>query len=411
MAQANDFESGWRPTAGRWPRVMAVAGLLLAGAAQAAEPDLLKAEQLLKEGQAAEAVALFEQALEADPSSVGAHLGLGRALYAAGEYARARIEFESVLKFGNLPPDMQSQTEVYDKAAADYLAGRRWQPFYYAETGIGNYRENASSSTDIFGGAGNNDTFLPIRVGGGVNANVGERHSFTGTLDYRFRSYDDSDRRNDSDLRWNFNLSRPVDDDNLRFGMRGRVSYRGDGQYRNDWGMFVDYRLGFGDTDQVTIGGELRERRYPRGPERDRTRDIAQLTASWTHSLPDGRTSFTLGGQMTQEWATQERPDGNASFWGVNGEVDHSFSDVLDGVFWWSYDNESYDDERPDFTTNPGLLLTRNDDLWHFGASLVWGFARGWSLRPTIEYNWEDSNIDELAYSSTEYWLTIRKAF
>jgi len=26
-----------------------------------------------------------------------------------------------------------------------------------------------------------------------------------------------------------------VDDDNLRFGMRGRVSYRGDGRYRNDW--------------------------------------------------------------------------------------------------------------------------------------------------------------------------------
>jgi len=411
MAHANDVEFGWRPVVGERLRAMAVAGLLLAGAAHAGEPDLAKAEQPLKEGQAAESVALFEQALEADPSSVGAHLGLGRALYASGEYARARIEFESVLKFGNLPPDMQSQTEVYDKVAADYLAGRRWQPFYYAETGIGNYRENASSSTDIFGGAGNNDTFLPVRVGGGVNANVGERHSFTGTLDYRFRWYDNSDRRNDSDLRWNFNLSRPVDDDNLRFGVRGRVSYRGDSQYRNDWGVFADYRVGFSDNDQVTIAGEVRERRYPRGPERDRTRDIAELTASWTHSLPNGRTSFTLGGQLTQEWATQERPDGNGSFWGVDGEVDHSFGDTLDGLFWWSYANESYDEERPDFTEDPSLLRARNDDLWHFGGSLVWGFARGWSLRPTIEYNWEDSNIDALAYSSTEYWVTVRKSF
>ena len=91
-----------------WLRATAVAFLLLAGAAHAGEPDLAKAEQLLKEGQAAEAAAIFEQALEADPSSVGAHLGLGRALYAHGESARARIEFESVLKFGNLPPDMQS---------------------------------------------------------------------------------------------------------------------------------------------------------------------------------------------------------------------------------------------------------------------------------------------------------------
>jgi len=55
------------------------------------------------------------------------------------------------------------------------------------ETGIGNYRQNSSGSTDIFGGAGNYDTFLPIRVGGGWSKAVTERHSFNGSLDYRFR--------------------------------------------------------------------------------------------------------------------------------------------------------------------------------------------------------------------------------
>ena len=240
---------------------------------------------------------------------------------------------------------------------------------------------------------------------------MSERHSFNGTLDYRFRAYDESDRRNDSDLRWNFNVSRPVDDDNLRFGMRGRVSYRGDGQHRNDWGVFADYRVGLGDNDQVTIGGEVRERRYPSGPLRSRTRDIAELTGSWTHSLANGRTSLTFGGQLTQEWATQDRPEGDGTFWGVNGEIDHSFRDSLDGFFWWSYVNESYDDERPDFSTDPDLLKVRNDDLWNFGGGLVWGFAPGWSLRPTFEYNWEDSSIAELAYSSTELWLTVRKSF
>jgi tetratricopeptide (TPR) repeat protein len=411
MAPPNDVEFVGHSAMARWRKAMAVACLLLAGAAQAAEPDLARAEDLLEAGQAAEAKALFEQALEADPSSVGAHLGLGRAYYALGEYARARIEFGAVLQYDNLPRDLHGQTEAYDQAAADYLAGRRWRPFYYGETGIGVYRENASSSTDLFGGAGNDDTFLPIRVGGGWNASMTERYSFNGTLDYRFRSYDDSSRRNDSDLRWNFNISRPVDDDNLRFGMRGRVSYRGDGQYRNDWGAFAEYRVGLGDNDQVTLDGELRERRYPPGPLRSRTRDIAELIASWTHSLPDGRTSLTFGGQLTQEWATQGRPDGNASFWGVNGEVDHSFTDTLDGFFWWSYVNESYDDERPDFSTDAELLRVREDDLWNFGGGLVWGFAPGWSLRPEFEYNWEDSNIDALAYSSTELWLTVRKSF
>ena len=69
------------------------------------------------------------------------------------------------------------------------------------------------------------------------------------------------------------------------------------------------------------------------------------------------------------------------------------------------------DDERPDFSTDPDLLKVRNDDLWNFGGGLVWGFAPGWSLRSTFEYNWEDSSIAELAYSSTELWLTVRKSF
>jgi tetratricopeptide (TPR) repeat protein len=77
---------------------LAFASLLLAAAARSAAPDLAKAEELLQAGQAAEALVLFEQALEADPSSVGAHLGLGRAYYALGQYARARIEFETVLR-------------------------------------------------------------------------------------------------------------------------------------------------------------------------------------------------------------------------------------------------------------------------------------------------------------------------
>ena len=378
---------------------------------ESAVQSVTRGKELLGAGDYTAARAAFEEALEADPSSVGAHLGLARAYYGLGEYSRAVLEFENVLRFGDLPPDMLDQAATYDQLAAQYEAGRKLRAFYYAETGIGNYRLNSSDSTDIFGGAGNHDTFWPFRVGGGLNTDVTERHTFNATLDYRFRWYDDSDRRNDSDWRWNVNLSRPVDDDNLRFGMRGRVSYRGDGQHRNDWGVFATYALGLGPNDRLTFGGEVRERRYPRGPLRERTRDIAELTGSWTHSLPNGRTALTFGANVGQEWATEDRPDGDASFWGVNGEVDHAFTDDLDAFFWWSYVNEAFDDERPDFTTDEDLLAERVDDLWNFGGGLVWRFAQGWSLRPTFEYNWEESNIPALAYSSTELWLTVRKAF
>ena len=386
-------------------------GAFLAGAAPAAAADIAQAQLLLEAGQATAARALFEQALQADPESVDARLGLGRAYYALGEYGRATIEFEAVFDFDNAPEDLHGQAEVYDQAAEAFAEGQQWRTFHYAETGIGTYRENSSSSTDLFGGAGDYDAFLPLRVGGGLNSSVGERHSFNATLDYRLRVYDASQRRNDSDLRWNVNLGRTLDDDNLRFGMRGRVSYRGDGQYRNDWGAFADYRVGLRPDDQIAFTAEISERRYPEGPLRQRTRDIARVAADWTHSLPDGRTSLTFGAQLTREWATQGRPDGDGNFWGLNGEVDHSFHDTLDAFFWGSYVNEAYDDERPDFSNDAGLLRARNDDLWNFGAGIVWTCCDGWSLRPTIEYNWEDSNIDALAYSSTEFWVTIRKTF
>jgi hypothetical protein len=411
MSSATIGKGGWlRRIAGFGLAVVLSSGLASNAFAATDAEALQRGQELLVAGQPAEAKLAFEAALAADPSSVEAHLGLARSYYALGEYARAVNEFEAVLRYDNLPRDLQSQAETYDRVAAGYVTAAGWAPFFYGETGVGNYRQNSTKSTDIFGGGGNYDTFLPIRVGGGWSKAVTERHSFNGTLDYRFRWYDDSDRRNDSDLRWNFNLSRPVDDDSLRFGMRGRVSYRGDGEYRNDWGVFGSYDLGFGPNDRVTIGGEVRERRYPRGPLRVRTRDIAELTVNWSHSLANGRTAFGLGGNVGQEWATQERIDGDASFWGVNGSFDHSFSDSLDLFFWWEYTNESFDDERPDFTTDPDLLLERNDDLWYVGGGLVWGFAPGWTLRPTFEYDWEDSNIPALTYSKTEFWLTVRKA-
>lgn len=379
----------------------------------AADEALARGNQLLAAGDYAAARLAFTEALAADPSSVEAHLGRARAYYGLGEYARARIEFESVLGYdlALVAPDLQTLGAIYEGVAEDYAAGRSWSPFYYAETGIGNYRQNSSKSTDIFGGAGNHDTFLPIRVGGGWSTPLTERHSFNGTLDYRFRWYDDKDRRNDSDLRWNVNLSRPVDDDNLRFGMRGRTSYRGDGRYRNDWGAFATYSIGLGASDRLALTGEVRERRYPRGPLRSRTRDIAEMTAIWTHSLANGRTALSLGGSFAQEWATQERIDGDASIWSARSSLDHSFSDTLDAFFFLEYWNEAYDDERPDFTTDPDLLVQRTDDLVYAGAGLVWAFAPGWSLRPAIEYDWEDSNVPALAYSKTELRLTVRKSF
>jgi tetratricopeptide (TPR) repeat protein len=367
--------------------------------------DLLLGEAALRTGRADEAQALFAAALALQPDSIDAHLGLGRAYLAQGDYARAKIEFETVLRFDDLPPDLESQAEIYANAARSYAEGRRLLASGYAIVGYGNYRIGAS------GGGPRNDAFFAARVGGRLNVELDDAYALVGSLDYRFRDYDAAGRRNDSDLRWNGAVSRNVGEGNWIAGLRGRVSYRGDSTYRNDFGAYGQYRLRLDEDNQLSAGLELRQRRYPTGRLRERTRNIVEVTAGWTRSLLDGKASVSLDGQAGREFNT-ERPDGDANFFGLSPSVNFSITENLGGFafFWWQ--NDRYNIER---LGQPGDSLvgigTRNDNLYEVGGGLTWQFLPNWSLNPEILYIRDSSNILAANYSSTEIWVTLRLDF
>lgn len=433
----------------RWPGLCAVVvamSLVFANSAFATDPDLARAEQLLRDGsyqeaydllapfeeagkgdavfnvllgraalktnRADKALTFFERSLAAAPNSVDAHLGLGRAYLALGDYASAKIEFETVLRFDDLPQDLHQQVEIYAQAAVNYAAGKRLLPFGYAAIGFGNYRVNATSGTNAFGGNDTNDNFFSGRGGGGLNYALADAYALDGSLDYRFRDYDNSERRNDSDLRWNGALSRTLGEGNLAGGVRGRVSYRGEGQYRNDYGIYSNWRYRLDPKNQFSVGAELRRREYPQGRLQARSRNIAELTASWTTSLMDGKASFTLAGQGGREYNT-ERSDGDANFFGLSPSMNFTLTDKL-GAFvfgWWQ--NDRYNIERLNVGPADEILGidTRNDNLFEVGGGLTWQFAPGWSLNPEILYIRDESNILAVNYSSTEIWITLRKDF
>lgn len=431
-----------------WNAIAAMIALALANPAQAAEPDLARAEQLVAEKryqeaydllapfgenmahngtfnylagraalgnqQAGKARALLARSLELEPDSIAAHLALGRAYTALGMYAEAIIVFETFFRFDNLPPDLESQARIYDRAAASYLeTGARLLGYGYAATGIGQYRVNSTSGTNALGGSDRRDTFYNARVGGGLNYELQDNYALDASLDYRFRYYDNPDSRNDSDLRWRAAGSRLFGENNLAIGVRGRNSYRGDGVFRNDYGLFTDYRHRIDPDNQLTAGAELRRRRYPVGPRRDSTFSSAVANIGWTHALGEGGSSISLVAHGGYNFATN-RPDGDSVVYGLTATYDFTFTKSFGGFLfgWWEHD--SFDTDRIHFhpdALDQSVNLTRQDNLYEVGAGLVWTFLPGWSLRPEILYIRDQSNATAFNYSSTEAWINLRLDF
>lgn len=427
--------------------LFATVAILLASPAWAAEPDLVRAEQLVNErryqeansllasfgeataqsgtfnylagraalgtGQPEKARALLAQSLATYPDSVAAHLALGLAYFELEMFAEARIAFETVFRFDNLPPDLESQAQIYARAARAYLEqGDRLLWYGYAATGVGQYRVNSTRGTDALGGGDRRDTFYNARVGGGLNYELEGDYALDASLDYRFRYYDNPDSRNDSDLRWRAAGSRSFGENNLAFGVRGRTSYRGDGNHRNDYGMFADYRYRIDPANQLSTGVELKRRRYPSAlPDQSFSSGVVNI--GWEHALNGGYASISLVAHGGYNFATS-RPDGESVVYGLAAEYDFSIAKNLGGFLFGSWEHDSFGADNIHF--HPDALdqqvnLMRKDNLYEVGAGLVWEFSPGWTLRPEILYIRDQSNATAYNYSSTEAWLNIRTDF
>lgn len=391
------------------PLLVIAAFIIGAGSTFAAGSDLAQANASLAAGQPAEAKALFEQALANDPDSIEAHLGLGRAYFELGKFAEAQLAFETVLHLEGLPPDLLTRVTAYNKAAQEYLEeGRRTTYFGYAETGIGGYKTNSTRATS----SGDQDsTFFNARVGGGLDHRLDDGYAVDANVDYRFRYHDESGVRNDADLRWRIAGSRAIGENNLAVGFRGRNSYRGDGIFRNDYFLFSSYDMRLDELNQLSIGGEIGKRRYPSGPLEERTRSSADANISWTRVLSD-RATFSATGHVGRHFNT-DRPDGESTFWGAMVDLDLAIRDDLSWYSFAWYESDRYNTDQLHFHPDEidQVILRRDDNLYELGTQVIWQFGEGWTFRPEILYIRDESNAFNFNYSSTEYWLNVRKAF
>jgi tetratricopeptide (TPR) repeat protein len=349
-------------------------------------------------------------ATSADP--VADHLAIGQSYLERGEYARAVQEFEQVLRFDNLPPDLRQQAEIYAKAARNYRQGTRLSAFGFAETGGGFYRENVTRTTNALGEDPVRDWFWEARVGGGVGYVLGDGLSIDGNLDYRFRYYDDTDRRDDEDLRWNAALIQSLAKGSQSIGVRGRASYRGSDGYRQDYGLFINRSFILNPNNQLNLEAEVRSREYPRGSERDRSRDIAQAWLGWTRNLMNGKAAVTLTINGGREWATHDRAGGDQSIYGAQLDGGIDFNERIGAFLFALWEHNGTHEDTPYEDVFGNAVQVRPDlDLYELGGGLTYEFIPGWTLRPEVLYLRDEGNTRFSDYSATEVWVMLRRSF
>ena len=103
-----------------------------------------------------------------------------------------------------------------------------------------------------------------------------------------------------------------------------------------------------------------------------------------------------MGGNLARQWATQDRPEGDATVYGAEAELGWTFSDTLDGfvLLWWNHEgfSDEIHDASPDL--DPIVPFARSDNLYEAVGGLSWTFAPGWTLRPEVVWLRDQSDVD-----------------
>jgi tetratricopeptide (TPR) repeat protein len=380
--------------------------------------DYLLARAALESGRPSKASFIYERILAVEPNYVGVRLEMGRAYLALGDYARAKLEFETVLRFEGLPPDLREQAQIYARAADDFLAGRRTVGFGYIEYGFG-YDSNPLSSTSFreitlsdgtvvslpVSALKRSDHYNALSLGGELVHSLSGGYSLYAGGDARGRIYNNIDPANFQSVDARFGLGFAEGRTNVRAGLIGGYYRQDDTSLRDNYGATADVRYLVTNQDQLTVGALANRFLYRPSALVVNDFDLYQGSAGWLRAVNNGRGAVGLALIGGYQNATEGRADGDQAFVGGRLTLQNAFTDRIGGFLLGGAQEGNYRQ------TNAQFGLRRRDTLYDVTAGVTWSFAPGWSLRPQVIYVKNDSNISLYEFDRTDISVNLRKDF
>ncbi|MEO8716706.1 MAG: tetratricopeptide repeat protein [Burkholderiales bacterium] len=377
--------------------------------------DYLLARSALEIGQPSKASFIYERILAVEPNYVGVRLEMGRAYLALGDYARAKLEFETVLRFQNLPADLRQQAQVYGKAAEEYLAGKKTVGHAYLEYGYG-YDSNPQSATRIseisLAGGGTlllpqtalpqGDQYHALAVGGELAHALSDKISIFLGVDGRARQYTDLSVANWGTVDGRTGLGYNSGVHNVRFAVTGGRFWLDSLKTRDSSGATLDYRYLAGKQDQISVGIAASRNKFLPDALKINSYDLYQGSIGLLHGAADGRgaAGVTLVGGIENE--LNGRVDGDRPFVGTRLTLQRAFTGSVGAFLVAGAQYGKYSE------TNPLFGVRRADKLYDVTAGVSWSFAKGWSLRPQVLYMKNQSNLPLYEYDRTDVSLNLR---
>jgi outer membrane protein len=343
---------------------------------------------------------------------------MGRAYLALGDYARAKLEFETVIRIPNLPPDIRQQAEAYGKLAEKYIQGKRTVAYGYMEYGYG-YDSNPLSATlrnpvSLSGGVllalppaslASSSNYNAVSLGGEVIHSLSGGFSVYAGGDARARFYNQLDTANYMNVDLRTGIAYGAGRHNARFGILGGRYYLDHRTLRDSAGANVDYRFLANDATQLTANIAAIRFKYDNELLQVNDYDLYQGVLGVTRSIVGGRAIVGASLVGGYEAADPNRQDGDKRYGGARLLLQAAFTNrvggfLSGGVTWNEYLRE-----------NALFGVQRRDVLYDVTTGVTVGIKSGWSVRPQLAYIRNESNIDLYTFDRTDVSFNIRKDF